>query len=386
MDILSFILGLQKGKSMGGGSSADVRYVTFVGADGTVLYKKPVAVGDDCVDVAAKGLISTPTKEMDVAATYTYSGWSLTEGGAASSSALKSVTEDRTVYAAFTANVRYYTITYYDSDGTTVLKTATLAYGSNANYTPEKDGSSFVGWTPEIVTVVGDASYTATWEEKTTFEGGSWSDIAEICENGEAANYFKVGDTKTVQEGDNTFVFHIIGLNTDDKSDGSGKAGITVAITGIDRVPIHQRAYGGGTWYRTYSDGTSYECDLRKWLRETFYPTLPTTLQSVIKSVSKKTKYTNSDANSYETRESTDTLFIPSLPEWMNGDATYESGISYPYFDTMENCKFYDTSGAVTAVWIRANARSGKPYRILGQNYIETAATETWGVLPCFCI
>lgn len=164
MDILSFILGLQKGKSMGGGSSADVRYVTFIGADGTVLYKKAVAVGDDCVDVVTKGLISTPTKESTAQYDYTYSGWSLISGGAASSSALASVTEDRTVYAAFTANVRYYTITYYDSDGTTVLKTATLAYGSNANYEPKKDGYMLVGWMPELVTVKGNASYTAVWE------------------------------------------------------------------------------------------------------------------------------------------------------------------------------------------------------------------------------
>ena len=163
MDILSFILGLQKGKSMGGGSSADVRYVTFIGADGAVLYKKAVAVGDDCVDVVTKGLISTPTKESTVAEVYTYSGWSLTEGGAASSSALKNVTEDRTVYAAFTTSARKYTVRFLDGD--TVMKTEQVAYGTQA--TPPdttKEGYAFVSWTPSNLTIYGDTDFVGKWK------------------------------------------------------------------------------------------------------------------------------------------------------------------------------------------------------------------------------
>lgn len=164
MDITSFILGLQKGKSMGGGSSADVRYVTFIGADGTVLYKKPVAVGDDCVDVAAKGLISTPTKEMTVAEVYTYSGWSMTEGGAASSDALKNVTEDRTVYAAFTATARLYWARFYDDTGA-LMQESQVAHGTKA--TPPdttREGYSFVAWTPSDLTIYGDTDFVGEWQ------------------------------------------------------------------------------------------------------------------------------------------------------------------------------------------------------------------------------
>lgn len=177
MDILSFILGLQKGKSMGGGSSADVRYVTFIGADGTVLYKKPVAVGDDCVDVVAKGLISTPTKEMTVAEVYTYSGWSLIEGGAASSSALKSVAEDRTVYAAFTTSARKYTVRFLDGD--TVMKTEQVVYGTQA--TPPnttKEGYAFVSWTPSNLTIYGDTDFVGTWKVD-----GGWLAQLEFTED-----------------------------------------------------------------------------------------------------------------------------------------------------------------------------------------------------------
>ena len=148
----------------GGGSSADVRYVTFMNGD-TFLYKKPVAVGDDCVNVLSKGLISTPTKESTAQYNYTYYGWGASDGGAYDANILKNITEDKTVYAIFTSTVRYYTITYYDSDGTTVLKTESLAYGAKPSYTPMKNNHTFLGWTPTITTVTGNATYTAQFAE-----------------------------------------------------------------------------------------------------------------------------------------------------------------------------------------------------------------------------
>lgn len=151
----------------GGGSSEDVRYVTFMNGD-VELYKKPVAVGDDCVDVVAKGLIPAPTKESTVQYNYTHYGWGAENGGAADADILKNITEDKTVYAIYTEVARTYTITYYDSDGTTVLKTEQVAYGSTPNYTPKKDGVIFGKWTPTPVAVTGDASYVASWLEAIT--------------------------------------------------------------------------------------------------------------------------------------------------------------------------------------------------------------------------
>lgn len=150
----------------GGGSSADVRYVTFVSGD-TVLYKKPVATGDDCVDVYQKGLIDKPTKESTAAEDYTFSsGWSATPGGAADANILKNITEDKTVYAVFTATARLYTITWLDEDGVTELPgQKQWAYGTVPSYAPVKDGYNFDGWTPTPVEVTGDATYTASWSE-----------------------------------------------------------------------------------------------------------------------------------------------------------------------------------------------------------------------------
>lgn len=166
MDILSFALGMKLGKSQsgGGGTSGDerVKYVTFMRGEEELL-KYPVISGDTCHDPVSKGLIATPTKEQTVSTVYTYSGWSLTDGGAASSSALANVTEDRTVYVAFAASARKYTANFYD--GSTLKKTEQVGYGSKA--TPPdtlKDGYDFVGWTPSDLTITGDTDFYGTWE------------------------------------------------------------------------------------------------------------------------------------------------------------------------------------------------------------------------------
>ena len=146
----------------GGGSSADVRYVTFM--NGTeVLYKKPVAVGDDCVDVLQKGLIETPTKESTVQYNYGYIGWGASDNGTVDGNILKNITEDKTVYAIFTSILRFYTITYLDDDGVTVLKTEQLPYGTVPSYVPTSSSGIFQEWIPAPTAVAGNASYKAVW-------------------------------------------------------------------------------------------------------------------------------------------------------------------------------------------------------------------------------
>ena len=112
MNIKDFLLGYEAGAAQGGGSSADVRYVTFMSHDGAVeLGKKAVAVGDDCAVPIARGIFDTPTKESSAQYDYSFVGWATTPNGAWDEAALDAVSEDRTVYAAYANVVRNYTIT-----------------------------------------------------------------------------------------------------------------------------------------------------------------------------------------------------------------------------------------------------------------------------------
>jgi len=316
---------LIEGISGGGGSVEGVHFVTFLSDDGTLeLYKRPVADGDDCADPVARGLMPAPTKESTVQYNYTYSGWSLTGGGSANSNALKAVTEDKAVYAAYSSAVRKYTITYYDSDGTTVLKTESLAYGSTPSYVPEKSGASFSGWNPAVAPVTGNASYTAQWQEKITFAGGSWADIAAISESGKAAEYFAVGDEKVITYNNSVaLTLQIAGFNHDDLADGSGKAGMTIICKDIP-----------GTTSWNYN-AKLYKDNMGNYLDINYKRFLPAELQSVLKQVNKLVDSTGNSGTSNTTTTLSTCLFLLSLDElnvyW--NQVTGASDIRYYFSD-----------------------------------------------------
>lgn len=343
----------------GGGSSADVCYVSFMSHDGTVEYgKKAVAVGDDCADPIARGVFDTPTRESDVQYNYTFAGWATTINGGLDSNALKAVEKDRTLYANYIASVRYYTITYYDSDGTTVLKTESLAYGSTPSYTPTKSGYGFGGWQPTVTAVTGAASYTATWETVITFANASWEQIAAISEAGEAESYFAVGDTKTLtltfSDATENVKVRIVGFNHDDLESGD-KAGISIvfaqAVENTAVLATENTKYGTGYIWETSVTRTKMNSSLGS-----VYTAFPSELQSVLKPVIKtsnagySTSYGGREKNSLYT--TVDKIWLPSTTELgMDGiySATYvalNQGSQYPYYDSASKRSMYTTAGA----------------------------------------
>ncbi len=107
---------------------------------------------------------ATPTKNEDAQYTYTFSGWTPD---------LREVTEDETYTATYTANLRSYTITFFNGDGT-VLESNTFAYGTTpvCTATPTKNSTQqynyiFSGWTPAIESVTGEQTYTPLFTEQT---------------------------------------------------------------------------------------------------------------------------------------------------------------------------------------------------------------------------
>ena len=329
MDTISYMLGYKKGLASAGSGNADsIHTVTFMSENGTeILYQRSVVDGDNCADVVARGLLAKPTKESTAQYNYTYSGWSLTAGGTASASALSTVTADRTVYAAFTSAVRYYTITFYDGD--TVLKTESKAYGSTLSYTPEKDGYSFNGWSPALAMVTGNANYYAQWEERVTFAGGSWADISRISQAGEAANYFKLGDTKNIT-----------------MTNGSTTESVTLEILGfvdgggidIGTVDVLQTVFGKSiqTGYQnTFTQSKFYKIDAA-----TIEGYLPTELRNVL------VEHTRQCTNFYNGKQSDVLfkLFLPSVTEVLgiaNEDGLYD-GEKFAHF-TAKKSKQYVT-------------------------------------------
>ena len=100
-----------------------------------------------------------PTKAATAEYTYTFAGWT---------PEIVAVTGDATYTATYTATKRSYTITWLNEDSS-LINQATVQYGIVPTHAePTKQATAeytytFAGWSPEVVAVVGDATYRATF-------------------------------------------------------------------------------------------------------------------------------------------------------------------------------------------------------------------------------
>lgn len=139
--------------------TSNLYYFSYDGT--TLLYTEAISDGGD-------GTYSgTPSRPSTAQYIYTFVGWSKSmNSSTADSDAQTAVLADRTIYAAYTATVRTYTVLWKNYDGTTIETDSNVPYGSTPHYdgsTPTYDGQTSTGWTPEPTTVTGDAVYTATY-------------------------------------------------------------------------------------------------------------------------------------------------------------------------------------------------------------------------------
>ena len=125
----------------------------------------------------------TPSKTKTQQYTYTFSNWYDAKiwGNVDD---LSNVVSDRDVYARYGVTVNKYTVTFVDEDGT-VLKVATeYEYGTPAadiekpadpsKSADEQNTYTFAWWSPEIVDVIGDATYKATYNATSKWSNYSW--------------------------------------------------------------------------------------------------------------------------------------------------------------------------------------------------------------------
>ena len=133
-----------------------------------------------------------PSKASTAQYSYSFTGWSLTAGGSANAKALKAITVDRNVYAAYSKTVRKYTVYFYN--GSTLLETVSnVPYGSGAYYsgdTPEKtdvdfpEDYVFTGWSPSNNGITGNTYCYAQYK----YIGYAYTSIVESSIAGEYAN------------------------------------------------------------------------------------------------------------------------------------------------------------------------------------------------------
>lgn len=211
----------------------------------------------------------------------------------------------------------------------------------------------------------------------------SWSEISQISQSGRASQYWKVGDTKTIEIGAVQYEVVILGFDLDTLTDGSGTAGITFGLKQClnERYAMSSQEDSIDGWLLS---------SLRTLLNGTIYNQLDSGLRPLIREVSKLC----SDGLGIEVYDVADKLFIPSGYEivgddnggWYDGEGTAQ----YPYFADPAN-RIKTVGGVASAWWTRSPA-----YWDITCFCVVTAAGGTWrtetematqqGVSFAFCV
>lgn len=294
----------------------------FYNEDGsTLLYTQAIVDGGNGTYSG-----STPTKTSTAQFTYSFAGWSKKPGGAADSTALQAVTADRSVYAAFTATVRRYTVRFYN--GSTLLQTVTnVAYGGSATYTGDTpvsaEGSAedypFEGWVPTGKNITGDTSCYAQFGSPLEVKEitDDWAAIIANIDNGTYKTKYKIGNYKPLDLGAEGIVnMQIAGFDVDDLADRTGKA--PISFLGKELLnTFHEMNPGGGIKGDT---GNWDKCNMRIYLKNTIYPLIPAIVRGRVVEVVKTQESYNASGNR-DTQTTKDDVWIPSETE------TYSSGV-----------------------------------------------------------
>ena len=224
-----------------------------------------------------------------------------------------------------------------------------------------------------------------------TLENMSWADINTVAAAGQAAEYWSVGDTKTITFesavlGSTSIVVEIMGFEYDDLADESGKAPITFGM--VDCFTTTQQMNSSDTNAEGWGS-----CALRTTLINTVLPELEDVIGTdVIKPVSKRT---SAGSQSTTINTTTDSVWLLSEYEIFGattnsvaGEKPTDKSICYPAFtDAASRIK---KTGASAAYWWGRSPRASDSTSFCAVSSSGTAnygyASGSNGVAVGFCI
>ena len=299
--------------------------VKFLNEDGSVFE-------EGVWDYGCLPLISAePTKEATAQYTYTFAGWTPT---------VTNVMGDATYTATFTQTVNTYTITWLYDDETLIDKT-TVEYGIVPTHADASKAATaeytytFTGWTPELVSVTGDATYKATFSATKNSYTITWLNDDE-----------SLIDKTTVEYG-------IVPTHAD--ASKAATAEYTYTFTGWDNTPV---AVTGDATYKATFSATKNSYTIT-WLNEDNSLIDKTTVEYGVVP-------THADATKENTAEFTYTFAgWDNTPVAVTGDATYKA-------------TFSATKNKYTITWIDGDGKTLKTEQVTyGETPVYTGETPT---------
>lgn len=230
-------------------------------------------------------------------------------------------------------------------------------------------------WKLEVIGIV----YVYPFTIGDNLNDTDWADI-DICGRlGMAQQFFKVGDSKTVNIGGTNYEVQIIGFNHDDNVSG-GKAAYSFQL--VDCLNQTQQMNTSNT------NTGGWNGSAMRGRMSTYKSQLPATLRNVIKTVKKKSG--TGGGSSSGTQQTNDDLFLLSEIE-IFGTTTYSvagEGTQYEWYKA-GNSRIKKVNGSAYTWWERS-PRSGGTTNFCTVNGSGSAnnsgANNSSGVSFGFCV
>ena len=230
-------------------------------------------------------------------------------------------------------------------------------------------------WKLEVIGIV----YVYPFTIGDNLNDTDWADI-DICGRlGMAQQFFKVGDSKTVNIGGTNYEVQIIGFNHDDKVSG-GKAAYSFQL--VDCLNQTQQMNTSNT------NTGGWNGSAMRGRMSTYKSQLPAALRNVIKTVKKKSG--TGGGSSSGTQQTNDDLFLLSEIE-IFGTTTYSvagEGTQYEWYKA-GNSRIKKVNGSANYWWERSPFSGGTNYFCnvnSSGNANINAATDSYGVSFGFCV
>lgn len=230
-------------------------------------------------------------------------------------------------------------------------------------------------WKLEVIGIV----YVYPFTIGDNLNDTDWADI-DICGRlGMAQQFFKVGDSKTVNIGGTNYEVQIIGFNHDDKVSG-GKAAYSFQL--VDCLNQTQQMNTSNT------NTGGWNGSAMRGRMSTYKSQLPATLRNVIKTVKKKSG--TGGGSSSGTQQTNDDLFLLSEIE-IFGTTTYSvagEGTQYEWYKA-GNSRIKKVNGSADAWWERSPCSgntNGFCYVYSSGNADFGIASSSRGVSFGFCV
>lgn len=337
----------------------------------------------------------SPSKAPTVENTFAFIGWSREPGGSADATAQDAVFADRKLYAVYRADVRKYTVWFYNES--TLLQTVTgVPYGSAATYTGdtpiknkviEPDLYPFERWDPSPDKIMGDTKCYAQFGSPVELKEieDDWDTILANIEDGSYADKYTVGNYKPLDLGDEGIVnMQLVAKKADTRSDGSGSAATTwISMELLKNYKRMNPAFDSST--NTGGGVGGWETsELRSYLASKIKPLLPENVASNIKAVQKAFVALDASLQKYE-GECSDELWIPSVRElcydYHRVSTQEENGPRYyaVYSDFESSVKYYNGHGNfyyLRSVYDQNRYYAVSPTNVSHEPFIETYPSQ----------